>query len=162
MMRRGDIHYIEDTYRNTGSEQKAGRPAVIVSNDANNAHSATVEIVWLTTAPKHNLPVHVQINSTSRTSIALCEQITSVAVERIGSYYATCSDEELRALDKALALSLDLPKYEPSYARSRHTDSEYEKLVEELNNAQAALKEAETKRDMYQTMYDSVMSKLIK
>ena len=162
MMRRGDIHYIEDNYKNVGSEQRAGRPAIIVSNDINNAHSETVEVVWLTTAPKHDLPVHVQIHSTTRTSTALCEQITSVSVERIGSYYATCTDEEMRALNKALALSLDLPKYEPLYARSKHTDDEYEKLVEELNNVQAALKEAEAKRDMYQVMYDSVMNKLIK
>ena len=162
MMRRGDIHYIEDNYKSIGSEQRAGRPAIIVSNDANNAHSETVEVVWLTTAPKHNLPVHVQIHSTTKTSTALCEQITSVSVERIGSYYATCTDEEMRALNKALALSLDLPKYEPLYARSKHTDDEYEKLVNQLEALQKEYKTVESQRDMYKTMYDSVMDKLIK
>ena len=35
-MKRGEIYYIESTYRETGSEQRGGRPAVIVSNDKNN------------------------------------------------------------------------------------------------------------------------------
>jgi mRNA interferase MazF len=38
-MKRGEIYYIESTYRETGSEQRGGRPAVIVSNDKNNENS---------------------------------------------------------------------------------------------------------------------------
>ena len=41
-IKRGDIYYI-DKYPTTGSEQQAGRPAIIVSNEKNNQHSATVE-----------------------------------------------------------------------------------------------------------------------
>lgn len=42
-MKRGEIYYIESTYRETGSEQRGGRPAVIVSNDKNNENSEVVE-----------------------------------------------------------------------------------------------------------------------
>lgn len=35
MIKRGDIYFIRDTRQSIGSEQKADRPAVIVSNDAN-------------------------------------------------------------------------------------------------------------------------------
>ena len=38
-----------------------GRPAVIVSNDKNNAKSNTVEVVYMTTKPKTDLPTHVYI-----------------------------------------------------------------------------------------------------
>lgn len=38
MIKRGDIYFIRDTRQSIGSEQKADRPAVIVSNDANNNH----------------------------------------------------------------------------------------------------------------------------
>ena len=41
---RGSIWYVESGY-STGSEQRPGRPAIIVSNDANNKHSSTVEMV---------------------------------------------------------------------------------------------------------------------
>ena len=40
-MKRGEIYYIESTYRETGSEQRGGRPAVIVSNDKNNETNPT-------------------------------------------------------------------------------------------------------------------------
>lgn len=42
-MKRGEIYYIESTYRETGSEQRGGRPAVIVSNDKNNENSVSVK-----------------------------------------------------------------------------------------------------------------------
>ena len=57
-IRRGDIYYI-DKYPTIGSEQQAGRPAIIVSNEKNNQHSSTVEVVYLTTQPKADLPTHV-------------------------------------------------------------------------------------------------------
>ena len=60
-MKRGEIYYIESTYRETGSEQRGGRPAVIVSNDKNNENSEVVEVVYMTTKPKNDLPTHVFI-----------------------------------------------------------------------------------------------------
>ena len=47
--KRGEIYYIESSFATTGSEQRPGRPAVIVSNDKNNEHSTTAEVVYLTT-----------------------------------------------------------------------------------------------------------------
>lgn len=55
-MKRGEIYYIESTYRETGSEQRGGRPAVIVSNDKNNENSEVVEVVYMTTKPKKRPP----------------------------------------------------------------------------------------------------------
>ena len=107
MFKRGEIYYIEPYYT-TGSEQKAGRPAVIVSNEKNNEYSSTVEVVYLTTKPKHDLPTHVTVRGTGRDSIALCEQITSVAIERLGEYCGECNNQELAAIDTALMISLDL------------------------------------------------------
>ena len=61
-IKRGDIWYVrKDNY--TGCEQAAGRPAIIVSNEKNNACAETVEVVstfaassssaasWMTTTP---------------------------------------------------------------------------------------------------------------
>ena len=64
-IKRGDIYYIESGYATVGSEQRPGRPAIVVSNDRNNEHSSTLEVVYLTTQPKHDLPTHVTIRSTS-------------------------------------------------------------------------------------------------
>ena len=59
-VRRGDIWYISPG-TTVGSEQHSGRPAVVVSSDAANAHSMTVEVVYFTTQPKRDMPTHVTI-----------------------------------------------------------------------------------------------------
>lgn len=107
-IKRGDIWYVESSYAAVGSEQRSGRPAIVVSNDKNNQHSSTVEMVYLTTQPKHDLPTHVTIRSTNRVSTAICEQITTVAVERIGSYCGQATDEEMAAIDRAMLVSLGI------------------------------------------------------
>lgn len=104
---RGNIYYVEP-YQTVGSEQRAGRPAIIVSNDMANKHSPVVEVVYLTAQPKVDLPTHVTIRSTNRESTALCEQITSVSKDRIGSFLCTATHDELQRIDIALLTSLDL------------------------------------------------------
>lgn len=107
-MKRGEIYYIRADQSETGSEQRANRPGVIVSNDINNKYSATVEVVYLTTQPKSNLPTHVRIYSAPRPSTALCEQVTTVAVSRLEKYLGRCSRRELNRIDKAMMVSLGI------------------------------------------------------
>lgn len=57
-VKRGEIYYISRGGYNTGSEQQADRPGVIVSNNKNNKNSQTLEVVYLTTQPKNELPTH--------------------------------------------------------------------------------------------------------
>jgi len=106
-VKRGDIYYIEPYYA-VGSEQHAGRPAIVVSNDINNVHSPTFEVVYLTTQEKNQQPTHVKIFSAPRDSVALCEQINTVAEERIGDYCGRATDEEMDEIDKALAVSISI------------------------------------------------------
>ena len=105
---RGDIFYISPVAI-CGSEQRAGRPAVVVSNEKCNERSSVVEVVFLTTRDKTPLPTHAQVTSAGRQSLALCEQITSVSIERFGDYIGHVTEEELRAINRALLISLDLP-----------------------------------------------------
>ena len=107
-IKRGDIWYTESGYNTVGSEQRPGRPAIVVSNDRNNEYSSTLEVVYLTTQPKHDLPTHVTIRSTNRESIALCEQITSVAVERFGDYCGRVTEQEMSRIETAMQISLAL------------------------------------------------------
>lgn len=79
---RGDIYYIMPFYTVTGSEQRAGRPGVVVSNDINNRHSPNVEIVFLTSQEKKPLPTHVPVMCRVP-STALCENIQTVSKERL-------------------------------------------------------------------------------
>lgn len=108
-VRKGDVYYVLPGKDCNGSEQDGYRPAVIVSNDANNIHSGVVEIVYCTTKKKRMyLPTHVRITSIRRKCIALCEQITTVDKQRFKDYQGHLSEEEMAEIDEAMLLSLDI------------------------------------------------------
>lgn len=109
MIKRGEIYFIKR--RNDlsfGSETAKSRPGIIVSNNVLNATSEVVEVVYLTTQPKKNLPTHVNIDATGTPSVALCEQIDHVSIELLGDYRGTCSNSEMFELDLALMSSLGI------------------------------------------------------
>lgn len=109
---RGDIFYVE-RISTTGSEMQAGRPAIIVSNDMCNTYSTTVEVVYLTTQPKNDLPTHCTIRSSTKPSTAICEQVHTVDVSRLGNYVASCTEQEMAAVDAALIISLGIDASAP-------------------------------------------------
>ena len=107
-IRRGEIFYIARGGATNGSEQFADRPAVVVSNDENNKHSGVIEVVYMTTQPKTDLPTHVTVRSTGRLSTVLCEQVSSVSTDRVNNYIGQVSEQEMKNIDIALMISLQL------------------------------------------------------
>lgn len=103
-IRRGEIFYIARGGATNGSEQFADRPAVVVSNDENNKHSGVIEVVYMTTQPKTDLPTHVTIRSTGRISTVLCEQVSSVSTDRVNNYIGQVSEQEMKNIDIALMI----------------------------------------------------------
>lgn len=147
-MRRGEIYFIQR--RSTvGAEIAKARPAVIVSNNALNATSEVVEVVYLTTAPKKDLPTHVTIKSTGVTSSALCEQIDHVSKTLIDNWLGVCSADEMQAIDHALLLSLGLGEQAEHGERERKS-AEIAQLTAELVQAQA-------ERDRYEKIVDRLL-----
>lgn len=116
-----------------GSEQHADRPAVVVSNNKNNENSNVVEVVYMTTQPKTDLPTHVTIRSTGRISTVLCEQVYSVSTERIGTYIGEATDKEMENIDIALMISLQLDN-------GIKTAKEYYKTIKEQQEEIDSLK----------------------
>lgn len=104
---RGEMYYVYPTDY-CGSEQGGGRPGIIISNDMNNEHSRTVEVVFLTTREKTPLPTHVHISTAKRPSTALCEQVHTVDKRRLGSYAGEINSNELEKVEKAVAVGLAL------------------------------------------------------
>lgn len=162
-IRRGDIFYIEK-YATVGSEQMAGRPALVVSNDKCNKNADTIEIVYLTTAPKKYLPTHVTIRSTSRESTALCEQVTTVSVTKVKDYMCSASAKEMAQIELALLISLDLnmgaleateapkkaPEPTPQPVAEIYVGDDDEK-IDELKKEVLKLK---AQLDLYQDLYE--------
>ena len=182
-MKRGEVYYIEPYDKSgIGSEQRAGRPAVIVSNDKCNEYSEVLEVVYLTTQPKADLPTHVTIRSTPRESTALCEQITSVSTSRFGDMVCRLSKDELVNIEIGCLISLDLStgskekvitkevvkevpvevikeviKEVPAPPSEEVGAGSNKRYVEAMNKLAAA----NAKCDMLQSMYDSLLSRVI-
>lgn len=108
-IRRGDIYFVVGGAA-VGSEQDADRPAIIVSNDTGNQYSPVVEAVYLTTQKKNRLPTHVRVDSAERPSMALCEQIFTLSKSRLIRFIGRATTEEMRRIDKALAISIGIQK----------------------------------------------------
>lgn len=150
-MKRGDIYYVDREFNEVGSEQRAGRPAIIVSNDIGNENAEIVEVVWLTPQPKKDLPTHVAIRSTKYKSTALCEQITTVAKKRIGEYCGTCTDNEMQAVENAMLISLGID----------YGDGDYYDEEEPATSNTEELVRVTAERDTYKKLYESLVTKLI-
>ena len=176
-IKRGEMFYISrGGVSYNGSEQHSDRPAVVVSNDKNNENSNVVEVVYMTTQPKTDLPTHVTVRSTGRPSTVLCEQVYSVSTERIRT------DKEMENIDIALMISLQLDgnmktskKYNETIKEQQEEIDLYRKKIQAM---QEALKEKEnekpeitasseetirlqTERDTYKTMYEQLLNRLV-
>ena len=169
-MRRGDIYFITRGYTEEGSEQRAGRPAIIVSNDKCNEHSDVLEVVYLTTQTKTDLPTHVDIRSAPKSSIALCEQINSIYKDKFGDYIGTCTEFEMAMVDAALAISLGLNFDAPKKEKVVESKPVVQKVETSATDAvlKAELKERETnivklttERDTYKALYESMLDRLV-
>lgn len=109
-IKRGEIYWItrNPSKEPVGSVIWQDRPAVIVSNDRNNANREFVEVVYLTTSPKWDDPEHCTIRSASKPSTVLCEQICTIDKSQISSYVGRVTDKEMSIIEFCLASSLGL------------------------------------------------------
>lgn len=149
---RGDIFYVFK-YDTVGSEQESGRPGIIVSNDSNNSCSNTVEVVYLTTQPKKDLPTHVTTRATGVVSTVLCEQITTVSIDRLGKYVGAITDDDMTKIEEAMAVSIGI-----SIEPTPETKVDSTKAVESSNSQ--SLMKVEIERDMYKNLYEQLLTKI--
>lgn len=185
LYKRGEIYYINNgNSGQVGCEMKKDRPAIIVSNDANNKHSSVVEVVYLTSKPKKELPTHVTIRSTGRMSVALCEEPTAISTERINNYICKATDDEMEHVDIALMIALGismtkemqkamedvltgkiasggvLPAKQVTAQKTETEEMEKKKVQPEQILAHDLMK-AQTERDIFKKLYEDTLQKLL-
>ena len=111
-IKRGDLHYA-NLNPVCGSEQGGLRPVVILQNDVGNKHSPTVIVAAVTSQKlfRPPLPTHRRLTSSAglnRNSTALLEQIRTIDKQRLKGRIGTLCRKDMRAIDKALAVSVGL------------------------------------------------------
>lgn len=186
LYKRGEIYYINNgNSGQVGSEMKKDRPAIIVSNDANNKYSSVVEVVYLTSKPKKELPTHVTIRSTGRMSVALCEEPTAISTERINNYICKASDKEMENIDIALMIALGinmtkemqqsmegiltgkiasggvLPAKQVTVPKAAAEEDREKKKVQPEQILAHDLLKMQTERDIFKKLYEDTLQKLL-
>lgn len=146
-IKRGDIFYVRAAGDVAGSEQRPGRPAVIVSNDTCNQNSPVVEVVYLTGQEKTPLPTHVSVLA-KIPSTALCEQVSSVFVDRLGEFVKRCTEKEMEEINKALKISLGI-------LETPRVD-----LQTEITELRVALTRMTAERDVYRREFHELVANM--
>lgn len=147
-VRRGDVYYINNNRGQRGNEIRKDRPAVVVSADFLNKHSGDVVVVFLTSQPKKDMSTHVTIRTTGRVSGALCEQPTTVSVERLNNRIGSVTDREMQQIDIALqiALKLDAGADTKGYVENQSGGASREQMIR-----------LEAERDTYKKLYEDMI-----
>jgi mRNA interferase MazF len=107
-MTRGDVWWI-DFGPSVGGEIRKRRPAVIVSNDASNRHLNSVQVVPLTSRTHRVYPSEAIVRLGGQPGKAMADQIATVSKRRLVKLAGKLSVEEMRAVEHAIAIQLQLP-----------------------------------------------------
>ena len=111
-IKRGYLYYA-DLSPVVGSEQGGVRPVLIIQNDIGNKYSPIVIVAAITSQiNKAKLPTHVEISSEeyglNRDSVVLLEQIRTLDKRRLKEKIGHMTEGDMRKVNKALIISLDL------------------------------------------------------
>ena len=115
--KRGEIYFAE-LDGGVGSEQAGRRPVVIIQNNVGNAYSTTLIVAAVTSGieGKFKMPTHYHIGRSCglyKDSVVLLEQIRTIDKSRIIHYIGQVPKKHMRAIDRALGISVDMNK--PAY-----------------------------------------------
>lgn len=138
----GDIFYI-------ANDGRVGEtPAIIVSPDTwLEQDPEFVQAVLMTTKENEQLPTHVEVMCRVQ-SIALCERIFKVDTDRIGEYIRSCTAEEIKKVDEAIALTLGIAENNNAADLERIKQLE-EQLEKEKETSDRILKKFREETERY-------------
>ena len=106
-MNRGDIWWVNFD-PSVGGEIRKQRPAVIISNDAANKHLNRVQVVPLTSTVGRVFPSEALVRFNRRQNKAMADQLTTVSKLRLVNRAGRLSPADIRAVEKAIRVQLDL------------------------------------------------------
>ena len=105
--------WLADLEPTRGNEQAGQRPVLVVSTDRFNQGRSRLVVAVPFTTRRRDLPIHVEVRPPDgglrEVSFAMCEQIRSIAIDRLGSQpFGGVSASVLGSVEDRLRLLLGL------------------------------------------------------
>ena len=170
--KRGEVYFIRIPAGTTvAHEIRFSRPGVIVSTDDLNSDSYTVNVVFLSTAAaeRHDIPAdrHPLVTA-NKLSAAICEQVSTVDVSRLGERICRLTDEEMEGVDSAIlhCLGLSLPASENACVDLREEEAEIVRVRDQFSQfdreESAAVDALERELEVYKRLYAELLDRVLK
>jgi mRNA interferase MazF len=105
--RRGDVYWV-NLDPTIGTEVKKTRPAVILSNNAQNEAGQRVLAAPVTSNTSRLYSFEALITASGRSAKAMLDQVRCLDQPRLGQYICTVSKDEMKSLERALRVAFDL------------------------------------------------------
>ena len=91
-----------------GTEIRKTRPAVVVSNDSCNRYGSRVVVLPITSHVESLYPGEARVEVGGKPARALGDQIRSLDRSRLRTRIGSLSEDDLRAVDAAMRITLDI------------------------------------------------------
>jgi mRNA interferase MazF len=106
-MKRGEVWWV-NFEPSIGGEIHKKRPAIIISNNASNKYLNRLQVVPLTTSTDRIYPSEAYVKINNRQSKAMADQIATVSKSRLLKKCDELSDNEMKEVERAIKIQLDL------------------------------------------------------
>lgn len=106
---RGEVYWI-NFEPSLGGEIKKTRPAIVLSNNAANAHLNRVQVIPITSNTDRLYPgeAYVRLNTEKRKAMA--DQLTTVSKQRLGTKIGFLSEDDLGRVEVAVLIQLGIDR----------------------------------------------------
>ena len=107
IVKRGEIYWVK-LDPTIGTETKKTRPAIVISNDAQNKVGRRYIVAPITSSVKTVYPFEVKININEKSSKIMLDQIRTIDHIRLAGKLGQVSQEELNQVERAIKLVLHI------------------------------------------------------